>query len=654
MIRADPDTRFSRKLAPLSAAVGFLLAIWTWALLVRHAMPRSGLALARAKELGLVSRTVLENYDKAQEGNAWLLGCLIVPLGLWAGWIAFRGFAPAGRRATPEAEAEPAPSRGPPAWVPWVAVATIVLSVLLRPTFLHGPNPWGSFGFLGEEGVYLGAVQALRTGRVLYADLVFPYGPLLIQPFDWFLRIAGDTVVAARMWVLFLHALGVFAVALTVACVAGPKRSGWAAAVAALAITAVMPPFLPTLNGALIRPAMALLPAALAHAACTGVFGDRKRPFLGVGALVAVGGLLSFEIAGVAVLSTGAALLLHRAPRARHAQVWGACAVVGVVALLPLTIQGGLGAFFTQALEMVRLPTLGYQALPYPDVANVLKDSSGAFGVHQPDSVPALVWAAAPPLVIWTALGVGATALGRRTGQTTTGVLILGIAAAILFRGALGRSDLYHLWFYGAVPVVVIGTSLLVLLWDRAPVEGKAGILPLGILALLGLIALDTQQEIAFPASEEARLGRALGIEAPLVPRPIRVGRSGRLRLLPRLGRHVEAITVRAMELPAEDGVWFYPSEASFYFLANRAVPVRYLWAYDAATPEMQRRAIADLEASRPRWVFQSSDTFEIDHIPQKDLVPLLDAWLAAHYRPVQVLPGATLLERTDAEEDRR
>jgi len=648
---APPESNRLRTLAPLGAALGLLLALPAWALMVRHVMPRSGLALARAQEMGLISHTVLESYDKAQEGNAWLLGCLLVPLGMWAGWRALRGMPSVGRR--PAAPGEQPPPKVP-VWVPWVAIATVFVWVMARPGFLHGANPWGSFGFLGEEGVYLGAVQAMRTGRVLYADLAFPYGPLLIQPLDWFLRLAGDTVVAARMWVLFLNGLGVLALAATVSCIVGPRRGSWAAAVAAVAIAAVMPPFLPTLNGVLLRPAMALLPVAVAHAACSGRLGEQRWPFFLTGALVAVGGLLSFEIAGVAVLSTAAALVVHRVGRDRHVQVWGACLGAGIIGLLPLTAQGGLLAFFRQALEMVRLPSLGYQALPYPDAAALFVDGGGGFGTYVPTDTPTLVWSVLPPLVIWAALGMGAMGVSARAGATTRGLLLAAIAGAILFRGALGRSDLYHLWFYGAVPTVTLVIVMLGLLWDRTPDEGKAGLVPVAALALIGLVALDTQEQIAFPEAEERRLGEALAIEDPLVERPIRVGRTGRLRLLPRLAAQVEAITLRAMELPPEDGVWFYPSEATFYFLANRRVPMRYLWAYDAATPAMQVRAIADLEASQPRWVFRSADTFEIDHIPQQDLVPLVDAWLATHYRAVQVLPGTTLLERIGEETGER
>ena len=658
-----PPERHPERWAPLSALLGAIVALSVWVFAVRHAIPRSGQALERAKELGLVSWTTLTGYDTAQESNAWLLGCLIVPLGLWAGWVALRGSrsrrpveSPEAAGAKPEAEDDKAPSHPlwpPPYWVPWLAVTTVAASVLLRLDVAHGPNPWGSFGLLGEEGVYLGAVQAMRTGRTLYADLAFPYGPLLIQPFDWWLWVAGDTVVAARMWVLALHALGIGAVALTVYCLVGPKRGPWAAAAAAIAIAAVSPPFLPVLNSVLLRPALALLPAAMLHAAALGGLPRLKHPYRWAGAAIAVAALFSFEVGAVAVVSSAIALLAHRAKGPTWTRTVVTAAVVGSVLLVPLTLHGGLGGFFAQAFEMIHLPSLGYQALPYPDLAGVFKDAGGQLGTFAPQDTATRAWAAIPPLAIWVGIGVGLCGLGPRTGHHTTGMFIAAVGSALLFRGALGRSDLYHLWFYGAVPLVVLGSLGVALLWDAVRSEVRGGLLPLAALCVVGLVVLDTEQKIAFPAAEEVRLASAVGIDDPLLPRTVEVGRTGRLTLLPRLAAQVDAVTRRARALPEADGVWFYPSEAAYYYLADRAVPVRYLWAYDAATPDMQNRAIADLEASAPRWVFHSSDTFEIDHIPQQDLVPLLDAWLAQNYRPVQTLPGATLLERVGADPER-
>jgi len=644
--------------APLSAALGGAVALVLWVYAVRHAIPRSGRTLEKARELGLVSWTTLTGYDTAQESNAWLLGCLLVPLGIWAGWVALAGARARRSRPTeeldaadldlaaPVAPAAPSPLWPPPRWAPALVVLTVTLWAALRFGMTHAPNPWGSFGLLGEEGVYLGAVQAMRTGRTLYADIAFPYGPLLIQPLDWWLRLAGDTVVAARAWVFILHGLGLAAVALVVRCLVGGPRGAWAGALAAIAMAAVSPPFLPVLNSVLLRPALAFLPAALIHAAARGDLDRRLRPQRLAGIVIALAVLFSFEVGAVAVVSSVAALLLHRSSRGTWTRVITAGGVAGVIGLLPLTLQGGLGGFVAQAVEMIRLPSLGYQALPYPDVAAVFKDAGGAFGSHPPENPATRAWAVLPPLLIWAGLGLGLCRIGARNAHRSTGLLIGAIAAALLFRGALGRSDLYHLWFYGAVPFVVLSTVLLAMVWEQASNEVRAGLMPAAALCLVGVAVVDTKSEIAFPPQEEVRLATAAGIVDPLLPRSVEVGRSGRLRLLPRLAVQVDAITRKAASLPEDDGVWFYPSEASYYYLADRAVPLRYLWAYDAATPAMQRRAIEDLESDPPRWVFHSSDTFTIDHIPQEDLVPLVDAWLAEHYRPVQVLPGATLLER--------
>lgn len=665
-MNADSSSRLARW-APISALSAGVVGISLWMFAVRHALPRTGATLDDARALGLVSWTTVNGYDVGQESLAWLLGCLMVPVAVWLGWVAVRSAGDPSAPEEPEVfgadelddpEAEfaaleakpPDPARlwPPPAWVPWVTVAAVMLSVLLRPGIAHGPNPWGSFGLLGEEGVYLGAVQAMRTGRTLYTDLAFPYGPLLIQPFDWWLRIAGDTVVAARWWVLFLHSLGVGAVALTVASLTGARKGPWAAAAAAVAMAAVMPPFLPVLNSALLRPALALLPAALLIGAARDEVPWLRRPWRILGVTVAGACLLSFEVAGVAVLSTAVALFFVRPPleRLRTATLWAVGA--GVLGLLPLTFQGGLGGFFAQAWEMVRLPSLGYQALPYPDVAGVFRDAEGALGAFPPDDTATAVWAAVPPLVLWGALGAGLCGLGRRNRHATTALFVAAFAGAALYRGALGRSDLYHLWFYGAVPVVVLLVTAATLLWDRVGPEVRAGLVPAVVLCVVTLGALDTTWRIAFPLDEEVRLAAAAGMdEDPLAPRTVELERSGALEVLPRLADQVQTITRTARDLPDDDGVWFYPSEAAYYFLADRAVPLRYLWAYDAATPAMQQAAISDLQASRPRWVFRSSDTFAIDHIPQEDLVPLVDAFLARNYRPVRVLPGATLFEAT-------
>ena len=686
-----------RSLAPLAALGGFLVGLVAWIILVAALSSSSSgvpASVTEARDLGLVSFTVLAGYDKGQELHAWLLGCLIVPISTWAVWAAVRPPpAPgrAGRRRTnarreeeatdpdeavEENEAKPVERRrrdrrGPPAWFPRLGVAVTALAVLLRPGFLRGPSPWGSFGLLGEEGVYLGAVQALRTGRILYVDLDFPYGPLMLHPLNLWLRLTGDTVVAARTWVLLLHVVGLLGAAATVRLLVGRRRGDWAAFGAALALAVAAPMFLPNLNSVLLRPVLAFLPAALVFAAGRRAFfagldrGDAAEddvdavpddpwrvplwrcPLFGAGALVAIGGLFSFEVGVAGVVGLIAALVMVRPGGQRLLRPALGVTLAALPVLLPMYLSGSLGGLFDQAHRMLTLPALGYQALPYPDPLALFADGTGKLGSYRPETGAVLAWAVIPPLLIWLGLGLGLC--GPRRDHATTpagGLLVVGLIGAVLFRAALGRSDLYHLWFYGAVPVVLLGALLLTRMWVVLLREFRPIVPCIGAMVVIFLVSLGTERQVRFPDSEEERLAAESGIAGALLTRPVSVGRTGDLRLLPRLAEQVEAITLRALALPASEGVYFYPSEATFYFLTDRRPPSRYLWAYDAATQAMQAQAILDLELDRPRWMFQSRDTFEIDHIAQDRLVPQLEGYLRDWYRPVELLPGAVLLER--------
>ncbi len=648
----------------LAAVLGALLGLVLWWGLCRvllGARPALAASVVEARRLGLVSFTVLQGYDTGQEALAWALGCLVIPVLTWVGWTQARGPLTVGRRPKEEVEAP-----GLPGWVPLLGALGVALGAAARAGdgFVHGPNPWGTFGLLGEEGVYLGAVQALRSGRVLYADLDFPYGPLLIQPLNVWLAAFGDTVAAARGYTLLLHSVGVLGAALALAGLAGLRRGGWLGLGAALALALGAPLFLPTLNGVLLRPVLAFLPAAAAFTGgrrvgfVPGLPAPTRRPtwpnpltdpFTLAGALAGVAAFVSFEVGVAGAVGLAASLaLINAGPRS-----WLRAAAGGVGAsLLGFAAIGfgpGIPGYFAQARQMVTLPALGYQALPYPDVFAVFRDADGTFGAFPPGDAATALWSVIPPLVVWIALAAG---LCRpKPGPGPSGhapLLAAAITAAVLFRAALGRSDLYHLWFYGAAPTALLLALLLDRLHASIAPELRPVVPALGGLAILGALALEAEESIRFPLDEEARLGRLAEIEAPLVPEALTLDRSGGIEVLPRLARQAEATVRRVHQLPEGDGVWFYPSEATYAFLTERALPTRFLWAYDAATPELQRRAIEELEADPPRWVVRSTDTFPIDWIPQDRLVPELDNYLASHYVLVETLPGAELLRRSE------
>ena len=681
-----------------SGVAAFVSGLLVWRVLFGIAQGMRGVpaeGLKEARELGLISFTVLHNYDLGQEGLAWLLGCIVVPLSLWGVLASLLpappGLARPGRRRKggdrregddrrgEERQASDdddpgedgrraADRRGPPAWFPSLGLAATCAAVFFRPSLWRGPSPWGSFGLLGEEGVYLGAVQALREGRLLYTELEFPYGPLLIEPLTWWLAVFPDSVVSVRVYAALLSALGLAVAGLTLRALVGAGRGPWIGLFGALSLALLAPLFLPTLNSVLLRTTLPFLPAALVLAGSRGLdyrsteggpqlLALTRCPFSAAGLSAGIAVFFAFDSGAAAVVGLGLALLLvGSGPRVlgRVALAFSAvCALVGGA----LLIGGNLAGFIEQAERILHLPAIGYQALPYPDAFGIFVDSAGRIGGYPPvDPATELwsnataLWSVLPPLLIWLALGLGLRA-PRAGGRATRNAALLctAVVAAVLFRAALGRSDLYHLWFYGAVPVVLIGMLLLERVWAVANTELRGVLIVTSLGAIAGLLSLGSESQVRFPDSEEVRLAEVAKIGGdPLEARTLDSARTGSLEVLPRLAVQIEVTLHRAAELPEDEGIYFFPSEAAYYFLTDRPVPLRYLWAYDAATPAMQQLAIDDLEASRPRWLFRSTDTFSIDHIPQNHLMPRIDSYLKENYRLVEVLAGATLHERVE------
>ncbi|MEI8078132.1 MAG: hypothetical protein WCH61_00705 [bacterium] len=83
-------------------------------------------------------------------------------------------------------------------------------------------------------------------------------------------------------------------------------------------------------------------------------------------------------------------------------------------------------------------------------------------------------------------------------------------------------------------------------------------------------------------------------------------------------------------------------------FYADRPSVSRYFNAIYACTSAAQRQLIADLERSRPRLaIFKSADGIEnVDGVPIERRLPLVQAYLDAHYTPTEQLNGYQFLRR--------
>ena len=286
------------------------------------------------------------------------------------------------------------------------------------------------------------------------------------------------------------------------------------------------------------------------------------------------------------------------------------------------------------------MSALGYQALPYPDVLGLFVDAKGVRGTWPREGLDAAtrLWSTIPPLLCWLALGAGAAGtLGVTPRKPGLPLLALGSCTFVLTYASLGRSDLYHLWFYGAVPTVLILTLLSVGSWNLLNGRFRLVVPLVATLTTLAMFATRPMEKVKLqgehPAAESTRL---------------ELKRTGSIDTDPATAAQIDAVLSWAERLPEDEGVWFYPSEAMFYFLAERPPPNSFLWAYDAPSRDLQERAIAELSKSPPRWLVRSNLGFVIDWIPEAELLPQLSLYVQSNYETVGMLPGATLMKRID------
>lgn len=581
-------------------ALGLALALWR---IVVPLLPLGdGLDYARAA--GLWSATVRAGYDDGQEARAFFLLLLLCTLSLGA---------LAGDRL-------PAVARGEDARRSWMiagAIGGVMALLSLRP--LAAPSLWGTFGLLGEEGVYLGALEAMRHGRQPWVDLHFPYGPLLLLP-PFVLQKAGlESVLALRGLALVEHGAGLWILATVGARLARVPRLVLLAAAFAL-----WPFVLPALNGVALRPALALLPVLVA-------IGPNRTLGLLAGALCAVAGGFSPELAVPAAL--GATVARGRALGGRALVELVVGAVAGAVLVLALC------AFLAPPLRWpraawadVRNNLLGFQALPFPDVVGIFRDEMGRVRPYPPGSAQDGLWASVPPLLLACSV---AAAFVRRLALP----MGLGLCCALLYRAPLGRSDLSHLWV-GAVPSLIVLAPWWIT--QLTPLASWARPLLVTAPALL-LAASRPWTAIAFPADYDAVLDARAGIPDGAPPTLLKGPRGG-VQVGARAGVAIQGVLDRVAAIPPEDRVFFWPNESALYHLSGRPLPWPYLWAWDAATPGMEQRGLDDLRARPPTFVLTLDEQAPFDEISQYEATPRVQRWIDEHYVPVESHPGFTLL----------
>jgi hypothetical protein len=547
-------------------------------------------------------------------------------------------------RVEPVAAAAPAPAARSSVRVTlvWVALA-VLLGALLTPSLwvdawsvLHAlPDARlvsRYFGFQAEMGQHLAWADAIRRGELHGRDFFCLYGPLYDIGLAGLWAATRRSVAALSLYLTAGRAAS-YAVSLLL-CAALLRRKSLALA---------LPWLLAWVD---LRIGLALAGLLL----LTLWLKRRNRGLaLAAGAAAGLSLLYSQEFGLALLVSAGALFAVAREGKA--AAAWAAGLGVVVAPLLGwFAVHGALGAMLRDLVQYPGYMIAGYGKVPFPSlVAHLplreaaLRDPAGLV-LQLGHAAPAVCAGALLLCVPLAALRARQPLRALRAAQQSLASDPLRLATALValfgvlaFRSALGRSDVTHVLMIVAPSalLVVIGLDRLVGAWIADP--ARRPIVAVRALAL-GLLVLHGGW-LETPAPLRSALASFDGISTLA-----RVGHA------PTGSRHVQRVW-RWVDTHTQPGepVLFLPDVAAYYYLTQRASPIRFVLGHQIVTDAHRAEALAALRARPPRYVVWDEPPRWVDEIdPRRYLGAALVDWIESGYVEQARIGTARMLRRRE------
>lgn len=251
-------------------------------------------------------------------------------------------------------------------------------------------------------------------------------------------------------------------------------------------------------------------------------------------------------------------------------------------------------------------------------------------------------------LTVWCASGSQV-----RRSLVVRQCVVVSILGLCVFRTALGRSDDAHLRYPLPFALLIAAAFVQHVIrsnresgkpvslndsWRFVPVAILLAFLVTAFTPLYGIVRqwIDLSTVRAFEATSDHAQLELPRLGGVMIPRP-------QAQFLATLHAELE-------ERLAPDQTFFdFSNMGALYFLFERPCPTRFVAPVYAATDEMQRELISDLERTKPPLAF-SCRTFgyeTVDGIPMNERASRVGTYLKAHYAKIEDLGFGWLLIRT-------
>lgn len=459
-------------------------------------------------------------------------------------------------------------------------------------------NPLFYFGNIDtvEEGFWLGWLQRLSTGQILYKDVFVFHPPLMIWGLNSFVSIFGESLYWFR---LYFHTLNVIGILLIFVCVRSFINKKANLFLYILLLLSFITPYLR--NNVEIRVGLGIFALYLLFQYFTT---NKKIWLIFSGIISSLSFFVSSEV-GIASLIACSISILIKSPGLiefiKKMAIWltGVLSITAIIVGI-LYMQGALNEFISQMYFYSNAFSNGYFNLTIERIEsqNILQ----WWKIDEYLSSTAFFWE-----IAWFSLAAGIIffiyrLITKSFEKRDSIVFMILLFNLILSRAALGRSDGYHLLF-----ILISLIPLLIYFLEYFEKEFRYKFISSVVLIIFLLVFFRSEFQRVFINNELFKLQSYANIS-----QRYNILQSPRAKIALDIDYPVKDIDSLIEFIDNNttktDKIFIYPWQPEIYFLTDRNNATSFDTPYASFTSNYQEQMVSELRTNKPKYIIYNTD----------------------------------------------
>ena len=376
----------------LVALIGFCAGLLVSSIVI-HYLPSSFSDIKKAKELGIVSLSVLAGYSKLQETIYFIAGFLItllVSLSIWVAWMVYlsKKYKP-GKEENSSSQSSAElngvnydSSLSKTNLLSFFLVLIAIFILTYSKNFFYS-NWFNHYTFFSEEGQHLSYANDILHGKKLYKDTFAIYGPLMEYPLAFLMKIFTPSILISRIYTYSLDLIA-FVLIYLLSKEIFLKRS--TSIINLLIFLSFYFPVFPAPNGSILRISLALfgvVPLARYIKTKKSFYAGLSGIFLSASLFFSHETAICLAISSFFMLMSSKFIQEHGKARIGtkfFSNFTLGFSIIALPVILFLLYEGTFSYYLEASISYPKYVTLGFGGIPFPNLfiefKNIIKHFS--------------------------------------------------------------------------------------------------------------------------------------------------------------------------------------------------------------------------------------------------------------------------------------